>query len=357
MVADSSQALRVEAGLRPMNPARDLGQVAALMEAAFGSTLDAAGRASLEGMRRMASGGVLGWLNRTFGALGLAFPPGFVWIADGRIVGNISVRPGDTPGGWFVGNVAVHPDYRRRGLARALLDAAISLVETRGGRWIVLQVDADNERAQRLYRALGFHTVGTLVRWRRGFNQGEHGEHGEDKENTPRALRSPRLNASASGNVVVRPRRSGEWRAEYELAQSVLPPALALIEPVLAGEFRPGLDGWLARLQEGVREEHWLATVDGSQVGAARVRRPGLLAGPYAHEARVDLYVHPDWSGTVEAPLLARALAPVTVSVRCDGAAADPAAGKAGAALESALRASGFVPARTLDTLRLALAA
>ncbi len=35
--------------------------------------------------------------------------PGFVWVEDGRVVGNISFRRAATAGGWMIGNVAVHP--------------------------------------------------------------------------------------------------------------------------------------------------------------------------------------------------------------------------------------------------------
>ena len=57
-----------------------------------------------------------------------------------------------------VEHIRYRPSRNCRGLARALLDAAIGQVETRGGRWIALQVDADNAPALRLYERLGFRT-------------------------------------------------------------------------------------------------------------------------------------------------------------------------------------------------------
>lgn len=53
-------------------------------------------------------------------------------------------------------NVAVHPDWRRRGVARALLTGL--LAELRGE--VFLEVRASNEAALRLYEALGFLPVG-----------------------------------------------------------------------------------------------------------------------------------------------------------------------------------------------------
>ena len=53
-------------------------------------------------------------------------------------------------------NVAVHLDWRRRGVARRLLEAM--LAELRGG--VFLEVRASNEAALQLYEDLGFLPVG-----------------------------------------------------------------------------------------------------------------------------------------------------------------------------------------------------
>ena len=47
-----------------------------------------------------------------------------------------------------------------RGIARALMKAAIDRVSRRGLRALYLEVAEDNTAAQRLYRALGFAPVG-----------------------------------------------------------------------------------------------------------------------------------------------------------------------------------------------------
>jgi ribosomal-protein-alanine N-acetyltransferase len=58
-----------------------------------------------------------------------------------------------------VNNIAAHPDYRRLGVGRALLDAAISEGQLRGATFCVLEVRASNESAQALYLAFGFRTT------------------------------------------------------------------------------------------------------------------------------------------------------------------------------------------------------
>ncbi|KAL4423905.1 hypothetical protein ABPG75_001206 [Micractinium tetrahymenae] len=78
------------------------------------------------------------------------------------------VDHGAGPVGWAVGwavpgelhvmNVAVHPDHRRRGHARALLTTLIEL--HRGAKSALLEVRVSNEPALSLYRAMGFQHVG-----------------------------------------------------------------------------------------------------------------------------------------------------------------------------------------------------
>ncbi|MEK6286551.1 MAG: ribosomal protein S18-alanine N-acetyltransferase [Acidobacteriota bacterium] len=59
-----------------------------------------------------------------------------------------------------VNNVASHPEYRRIGIGRSLMEAAIDEASRRGGAQVVLEVRASNEAAQLLYRELGFSFIG-----------------------------------------------------------------------------------------------------------------------------------------------------------------------------------------------------
>lgn len=57
-------------------------------------------------------------------------------------------------------NIAVHPDYRRRGIAEKLIEALVNALEEKGSRALSLEVRASNGPAIALYEKLGFAQVG-----------------------------------------------------------------------------------------------------------------------------------------------------------------------------------------------------
>lgn len=62
-------------------------------------------------------------------------------------------------------SLVVHPDFQRRGVARALLQAAEAEAQRRGYTQLSLEVRADNAPALGLYTALGYDAM----RWLPGF--------------------------------------------------------------------------------------------------------------------------------------------------------------------------------------------
>ncbi len=88
-----------------------------------------------------------------------------LWVAEGKF-------PGEDPrvlGAlviWLVldeahiGTVAIHPHYRRQGIGRALLIAALGQLHEKGAQTIMLEVRRSNYAAQKMYRDLGFAVVG-----------------------------------------------------------------------------------------------------------------------------------------------------------------------------------------------------
>src|SRR5690606_24980141 len=135
---------------------------------------------------------------------------GYVWIADGKLVGNVSVYPARWPDNqqhvWIIANVGVHPDYQRRGIATQLMRAALDMVRHKGGHMAVLQVDSENVNAQSIYTRLGFVAERTWTTWRRSTTV-----------RTPPPLEHRMLHISR--------RRREEWQAEMALAAQLRPTA------------------------------------------------------------------------------------------------------------------------------------
>jgi ribosomal-protein-alanine N-acetyltransferase len=82
--------------------------------------------------------------------------------ADG-IIGYVIAR--EAAGSGEILNLAVDPPLRRRGIAGALLEAALAALRRRGAQEVYLEVRVSNEVAQALYRRAGFLAVGR----RRGY--------------------------------------------------------------------------------------------------------------------------------------------------------------------------------------------
>ena len=57
-------------------------------------------------------------------------------------------------------NVAVHPDHRRRGIARSLIDGLVQALKDRESHSLTLEVRASNAPAIALYESLGFLEAG-----------------------------------------------------------------------------------------------------------------------------------------------------------------------------------------------------
>ena len=57
-------------------------------------------------------------------------------------------------------NLAVHPSFRRRGIASALVCELVEALKERGSHSLTLEVRVSNEPARELYERLGFVQVG-----------------------------------------------------------------------------------------------------------------------------------------------------------------------------------------------------
>jgi ribosomal-protein-alanine N-acetyltransferase len=74
----------------------------------------------------------------------------------GYIIGCVDARDAE------IASLAVHPDYRRRGLAAALIGRALRELRAAGIRRVELMVRVGNTAGEQLYRSLGFRRVRTV---------------------------------------------------------------------------------------------------------------------------------------------------------------------------------------------------
>lgn len=214
-------------GPRPVNLKTDLAPLADLIELAFADSMDQGGRAAIHEMRTLSRiGPGLGMLSG-MSDLMLGIGMGYVWIEDQQLIGNVSIYPAALPAGagraWIIANVAVHPEYRSRGIARRLMNDSLASIRRRGPGDVILQVETQNWKARELYESLGFREESAFVTWRRAA-----------------ATPPPPVD---DGAYITR-RGWGDWRTEYMLAQAARPPALGGIgwlRPVVPSLFRSSM--------------------------------------------------------------------------------------------------------------------
>jgi ribosomal protein S18 acetylase RimI-like enzyme len=275
-------------GLRPLDPRQDLSQVADLIQEAFSGELEPGGLAALRDLRMLSRMGPLVGLMARHDPYVEDVLGGFVWVEEGRVVGNVTIQRLDSYGSrWQIANVAVAQAFRGRGIGRALMTASLERIAQRHGHWAVLQVRADNAVARGLYEQMGFEFVTQEV-----------------------ILRLQRLEEGATPVAMpegMRPYDPEAWRACYELATAS----------------RNALDQWWYPVRS---RDHWQSAESrlGQRiwelVGRNRVRRwvvpgehgliayLGLNARRWQGEHTLEFLVHPQGRGRLEMPLVHYAL-------------------------------------------------
>jgi ribosomal protein S18 acetylase RimI-like enzyme len=73
-------------------------------------------------------------------------------------------NPDGNPRAW-ISNVTVHPDYRKRGIARALLAAGIARLRSLGASSVTLGVDTYDPAPFHLYQSVGFAIATSQEAW------------------------------------------------------------------------------------------------------------------------------------------------------------------------------------------------
>ncbi len=260
--------------LRPLDIRKDLTRVADLIELCFASTMDEDGKEYLRQMRQAARDAhFLGWAPEA--AERVAMPlSGFVWEEEGRLVGNLSLIPMSRQGRrvYLIANVAVHPDFRRRGIGRVLTQTALTHLERKqvGSAW--LQVREDNPAAHRLYLSLGFIERARRSAW----------------EAYPHARG---LAAQRQSDIQITTRQPRDWPYQKAWLAINYPPEVDWNLNFRLSEFKPGF--WLDFIHflDGNSPKHWASRRSGQLTAVAtwqptRTFADNLwLAAPYSTDS------------------------------------------------------------------------
>jgi predicted N-acetyltransferase YhbS len=237
--------------LRALDVRRDLLAVADLIELCFASTMDADGREYLRQIRKAGhEAKMLRWLPG-MDEPALAPISGLVWEEDGQIVGNLSLIPFYRLGQrvYLIANVAVHPTYRRRGIARALTSAAVEKAQQQYGREAWLQVRSDNMPAYELYCSLGFQERARRITW----------------QGTPALIEQ--RNSSSVVELIASRRRNSDWALQNAWLIDNYPLEVTWNLPISIQEYQPGFWRDLKRFMGENPIRHWAARKDGQLVG------------------------------------------------------------------------------------------
>jgi len=72
-----------------------------------------------------------------------------------KVIGFVLVTY-DGRGSWFISELMVHPNFRRRKIGSRLLNTALSYIKRKKGREVFLMVEVSNVAALNLYKKYGF---------------------------------------------------------------------------------------------------------------------------------------------------------------------------------------------------------
>ena len=277
--------------IRLLNPRRDLSRVADLIELCFAETLDPDGQRYIRRMREAGQNSGRGWLNPTIFRLNMA-AEGLVWQEKGAIIGNISLIPFASLGRpiYLIANVAVHPDHRRKGIARALTHAALEWTAKRSVRSVWLQVRDNNHPAVHLYGSIGFVERARRTTWIR--------------------LPSEVKGEAPSGTRIVQ-HRPKHWKSQRKWLRQNYPDELFWYWPTSPSAFRPGILGLIVRLFQETQLRQWGVEQSGQLRGILSWKTTSsfadqlwLAAPPESEEIVLQtLLPYIEWRGRAQRPL------------------------------------------------------
>lgn len=232
--------------LRPMELNRDLLQVADLISLCFADSLDEDGFRFVNNMREAAnSSSVIGTVQK----IGLP-RKGFVWEENNKIVGNVSVVNllYHNVLAYLIANVAVHPDYRKQGIAKKLTIKTLDFIRARKIPHVFLQVNMNNPVALKLYQNFGFEEIAMRTTWH--------------------AFPDKNLEINLLDNYSVMQQSPKEWGLQKQWLSKVYPRTITWHLPYKEQLLRPGIIAYINRLLGDHNLKQWSVYKDRKLVGS-----------------------------------------------------------------------------------------
>jgi ribosomal protein S18 acetylase RimI-like enzyme len=161
-------------------------------------------------------------LMRTFVPLFRDILCGFIEEEDHKPVGLINYMRQRNAPEWYIANVTVLPAYRRRGIARKLVEATIKELRNRKAEVAFLDVVVGNDPAFNLYKEMGFDP----------FTQSSEYHFQKDAPISSKPLPAGYKLKSLS---------RFDWKTRFELAERITPEHVTRYEPVTEARFRTPL--------------------------------------------------------------------------------------------------------------------
>ena len=230
--------------IRPLEMRRDLRAVADLVEMCFAETLDTDGRRYIHQMRLAANNPrTMGLTDRFSPALN-----GYVWEEAGRVVGNLSMLPmvAEKQRSYLIANVAVHPDFRRQGIASSLTETALEFISKRGISSVWLQANANNPIAVGLYKKFGFVERVSRTTW----------------HSIPNAQA-----VEPSPDISISSRQKRDWNKQLSWLERIYPEEVRWHLAIKLSFLKPGLIGLFNRMFADKRIKQWSTFKQGALIG------------------------------------------------------------------------------------------
>lgn len=269
-------------GARLFNPSIDINGVAHLLEEAFRPDNNFP-FTNTPWLREL---GIALWTLNYVPGSGMPMN-GMVWVEDDQIVGNVSMSPEHgRMDRYYLSNVSVKSEYRRQGIARALMQATLTHLRAQHVSKVFLNVRPGNDGALQLYTDLGFKSLETRGEW----------------SINPLV---PERNIARAGLAGLRSIKSSDYAAVVELVRTAS--QYPVRNPSEQDVFTPAFDELffekIADALIGQATRRWVLVRD-KRIAAMILWRAQRFNPPH----RFVILVHSDFRGRVEDDLVAVAL-------------------------------------------------